>query len=83
MNCNCFILAAFISRFVPIPRSFTRLGTAGATAGAPGAELEEIANLRRGERVAESLAELQISSIGKSLSCWTGKCKDLRLAPPL
>ena len=50
------------------------------SAEAPGIELGEIAECSVWERAAESLAELQISSIGKCSELLEGKCRDLRLA---
>src|SRR4029077_19953482 len=47
---------------------------------APGISLGEIAECSAWERAAESLAELQISSIGKCSELLEGKCRDLRLA---
>ena len=47
---------------------------------APGIELGEIAECSAWERAAESLAELQISSIGKCSELVERQCRDLRLA---
>ena len=49
------------------------------SAEAPGVRLDDIAECTAWERAAESLADLQISSIGKCSELLEGKCKDLRL----
>jgi len=63
------------------PRSWTPLGLERlAVGGGACIELDEIADLSAWERAAETLAELQISSIGKCSELIDGKCKDLRHA---
>jgi hypothetical protein len=73
-------LARLFPRFVPRVLGVHPAWNGWLTAEAPGAELDEIAECSAWERVAESLAELQISSIGKCSELLDGKCKDLRLA---
>jgi hypothetical protein len=50
------------------------------SAEASGIQLDDIAECTAWERAAESLADLQISSIGKCSELLEGQCKDLRLA---
>jgi hypothetical protein len=76
-------IALSLSRLFPkyVPRIFgIHLAWNGwLSAEAPGIELGEIAECSAWECAAESLAELQISSIGKCSELLDGKCKDLRL----
>jgi hypothetical protein len=73
-------LARLFPRFVPRVLGIQSAWNGWLTAEAPGTELDEIAECSAWERVSESLAELQISSIGKCSELLDGKCKDLRLA---
>lgn len=73
-------LARLFPRFVPRIVGIHSAWNGWLTAEAPGTELDEIAECSAWERAAESLAELQISSIGKCSELLDGKCKDLRLA---
>jgi hypothetical protein len=77
-------VALSLARLFPnyVPRVLgTHLAWNGwLSAEAPGTQLDEIAEFSAWERAAESLAELQISSIGKCSELVEGKCRDLRLA---
>jgi hypothetical protein len=73
-------LARLFPRYVPRVLGIHSAWNGWLSAEAPGTELDEIAECSAWERAAESLAELQISSIGKCSELLDGKCKDLRLA---
>ncbi len=73
-------LARLFPRYLPRVLGIHSAWNGWLSAEAPGAQLDEVADLSAWERAAESLAELQISSIGKCSELLEGKCKDLRLA---
>jgi len=73
-------LARLFPRYVPRVLGLHSAWNGWLSAEAPGIELDEIADLSAWERAAETLAELQISSIGKCSELIDGKCKDLRHA---
>src|SRR5713226_3661123 len=73
-------LARLFPRHVPRILGIHLAWNGWLSAEAPGIQLDEIADYAAWERAAESLAELQISSIGKCSELLEGKCKDLRLA---
>jgi hypothetical protein len=73
-------LARLFPRYVPRVLGIHSAWNGWLSAEAPGIQLDEIAECTAWERAAESLAELQISSIGKCSELLEGKCKDLRLA---
>jgi Phosphotransferase enzyme family len=73
-------LERLFPRFVPRVLGIHSAWNGWLSAEAPGIELEEIAECSAWERAAGTLAELQISSIGKCSELVEGKCKDLRLS---
>lgn len=73
-------LARLFPGYVPRVLGIHSAWNGWLSAEAPGVPLDNIAHLWAWERAAESLAELQISSIGKCSELLEGKCKDLRLA---
>jgi hypothetical protein len=72
-------LARLFPSYVPRVLGVHSAWNGWLSAEAPGIELDEIAECSAWERAAESLANLQISSIGKCSELLEGKCKDLRL----
>ena len=73
-------LARLFPTYVPRVLGIHSAWNGWLSAEAPGIQLDEIADYSAWERAAESLAELQISSIGKCSELVEAKCKDLRLA---
>ncbi len=73
-------LARLFPRYVPRVLGIHSAWNGWLSAEASGIQLDEIAECSAWERAAESLTELQISSIGKCSELLEGKCKDLRLA---
>jgi hypothetical protein len=74
------LLARLFPNHVPRILGIHRSWNGWLSAEAPGSALDETADCFAWERVAGELAELQISSIGKSRELLEGKCKDLRLS---
>ncbi len=73
-------VARLFPRYVPRILGVHSAWNGWLSGEAPGIQLSDIAEGSAWERAAESLAELQISSIGKCFELREGKCKDLRLA---
>ena len=73
-------LARLFPRYVPRVLGRHPAWNGWLSAEAPGTQLDEIVDYSAWERAAQSLAELQISSIGKCSELLAAKCKDLRLA---
>ena len=73
-------LARLFPTYIPRVLGIHSAWNGWLSAEASGTELDQIAECSAWERAAESLAELQISSIGKCSELLEGKCKDLRLA---
>ena len=73
-------LARLFPGYVPRVLGIHSVWNGWLSAEASGIQLDDLADLSAWERAAESLAELQISSIGKCSDLLEGKCKDLRLA---
>ncbi len=73
-------VARLFPRYVPRILGVHSAWKGWLSAEAPGIQLSDLAERSAWERAAGSLAELQISSIGKCFELGEGNCKDLRLA---
>jgi hypothetical protein len=72
-------LANLFPRFVPCVLGVHRAWNGWLTADVPGVLLEEITECVAWERTAETLAELQITSIGKDAELLKAQLKDFRI----
>jgi Phosphotransferase enzyme family len=72
-------VARLFPRYVPRIFGIHSAWNGWLAAEAPGVQLDEAAECSSWERAAESLAELQISSIGKCSELLEGRCKDLQV----
>ena len=72
-------VARLFPRYVPRILAIHSTWNGWLAAEAPGVRLDEAAECSSWERAAESLAELQISSIGECSELLEARCKDLRV----